>query len=126
MAIASEFLGIAALGSGSVPANDPKKADAGRAAGERVMTLVRSGLRPRDIITTTALENAIAVGRRHRRLDQRRAAPHRHRARGRASSSSSPTSNRISSRTALMVDLKPSGRVVATDLHNAGGSPLVA
>src|SRR5207344_1579453 len=60
MAIASEFLGIAALGSGSVPANDPKKADAGRAAVERVMSLVRSGLRPRDIITRTALENAIA------------------------------------------------------------------
>src|SRR5437773_3822771 len=33
MAIASEFLGIAALGSGSVPANDPKKADVARAAG---------------------------------------------------------------------------------------------
>ena len=60
MAIASEFLGIAALGSGSVPANDPKKADVARAAGERVMDLVRSGVRPRDIITRTALENAIA------------------------------------------------------------------
>src|SRR3979490_1609301 len=36
MAIASEFLGIAALGSGSVPATDPKKADVARAAGERV------------------------------------------------------------------------------------------
>src|SRR6185503_8986907 len=60
MAIASEFLGIAALGSGSVPANDPKKSEVGHAAGERVMSLVRSGLRPRDIITRTALENAIA------------------------------------------------------------------
>src|SRR3972149_5135016 len=36
MAVASEFLGIAALGSGSVPANDPKKADVARAAGGRV------------------------------------------------------------------------------------------
>ena len=60
MAIVSEFLGIAALGSGSVPATDPHKADVARAAGERVMDLVRGGVKPRDIITRTALENAIA------------------------------------------------------------------
>src|SRR5205823_8630586 len=60
MAIASEFLGIAALGSGSVPANDPKKADVARLAGTRVMELVRRNLRPRDIITRSALEHAIA------------------------------------------------------------------
>src|SRR3970282_1468445 len=60
MAVASEFLGIAALGSGSVPANDPKKADVARAAGERVMGLVRENLRPRDIMTKAAFENAIA------------------------------------------------------------------
>src|SRR5204862_1725146 len=60
MAIATEFLGVAALGSGSVPANDPKKAEVARLAGTRVMALVRSGLRPRDVITRTALEHAIA------------------------------------------------------------------
>src|ERR1700738_5013076 len=60
MAIASECLGIAALGSGSVPATDPKKAAVAREAGARVMQLVRSGVRPRDIITRAALENAIA------------------------------------------------------------------
>jgi dihydroxy-acid dehydratase len=125
MAIASEFLGIAALGSGSVPANDPAKADVARAAGERVMSLVRSGLRPRDIITRTALENAIAsvaatggstnavlhliAIAREAGLDLELA-----------------DFDRISSRTPLMVDLKPSGRFVATDLHAAGGSRLVA
>ena len=61
MAIACEFLGIAALGSGSVPATDPKKADVARLAGQRVMSLVRSGVRPRDVITRTSLENAIAA-----------------------------------------------------------------
>src|SRR5262249_37512116 len=60
MAIACEFLGIAALGSGSVPANDPRKPAVAREAGERVMDLVRAGLKPRDIITRTSLENAIA------------------------------------------------------------------
>src|SRR3954468_22739308 len=39
MAIAIEFLGIAALGSGSVPATDPQKAEVARQAGARVMTL---------------------------------------------------------------------------------------
>ena len=33
--------------------------------------------------------------------------------------------DRISARTPLIADLKPSGRFVATDLHAAGGSPLV-
>jgi dihydroxy-acid dehydratase len=89
------------------------------------MSLVRSGLRPRDIITRTALENAIAAVAttggstnavlhliaiaREAGLDLELA-----------------DFDRISSRTALMVDLKPSGRFVATDLHNAGGSRLVA
>ena len=125
MAIASEFLGIAALGSGSVPANDPKKADAGRAAGERVMTLVRSGLRPRDIITRTALENAIAsvaaTGGSTNAVLHLIAI-----AREAGLELELADFDRISSRTALMVDLKPSGRFVATDLHNAGGSRLVA
>src|SRR6185369_14730744 len=60
MAIAVEFLGIAALGTGSVPATHAAKAGVARAAGERVMQLVRSGLKPRDIMTRAALENAIA------------------------------------------------------------------
>lgn len=125
MAIACEFLGIAALGSGSVPATDPKKADVARLAGQRVMSLVRSGVRPRDVITRTSLENAIAAVAttggstnavlhliaiaREAGLDLELA-----------------DFDRISSRTPLLVDLKPSGRFVATDLHAAGGSPLVA
>src|SRR3984893_6334913 len=49
MAIASEFLGIAALGRGSVPGAAPAQTGAARAGGERVMALVRAGIRPRDI-----------------------------------------------------------------------------
>jgi dihydroxy-acid dehydratase len=125
MAIASEFLGIAALGSGSVPANDPRKADVARAAGQRVMDLVRSGVRPRDIITRTALENAIAsvatTGGSTNAVLHLMAI-----AREAGLDLELADFDRISSRTPLMVDLKPSGRFVATDLHNAGGSPLVA
>src|SRR5207245_858097 len=57
MAIAIEFLGIAALGSGSVPAADPAKQRVARITGERVVDLVRRGVRPRDILTRAALEN---------------------------------------------------------------------
>ena len=125
MAVASEFLGIAALGSGSVPATDPKKAEVGREAGERVMSLVRSGVRPRDIITRTALENAIAsvaaTG------GSTNAVLHLIAIANEAGLSLELADfDRISSRTPLYVDLKPSGRFVATELHQAGGSPLVA
>ena len=125
MAIASEFLGIAALGSGSVPATDPRKADVARAAGERVMSLVRGGVRPRDLITRTALENAIAsvatTGGSTNAVLHLIAI-----AREAGLSLELADFDRISARTPLYVDLKPSGRFVATELHQAGGSPLVA
>jgi len=125
MAIASEFLGIAALGSGSVPAIDPKKAAVARATGERVMELVRSNLRPRDIITRAALENAIAsvatTGGSTNAVLHLIAI-----AREAGVPLELADFDRISSRVPLLADLKPSGRFVATDLHAAGGSPLVA
>ena len=125
MAIASEFLGIAALGSGSVPATDPGKAEVARAAGERVMSLVRSGVRPRDIITRTALENAITsvatTGGSTNAVLHLIAI-----AREAGLPLELADFDRISARTPLYVDLKPSGRFVATELHQAGGSPLVA
>jgi dihydroxy-acid dehydratase len=125
MAIASEFLGIAALGSGSVPATDPKKAAVARAAGERVMALVGSGLRPRDIITRAALENAIAAvattgGSTNAVLHLIAIA------REAGVDLELADFDRISARVPLLADLKPSGRFVATDLHAAGGSRLVA
>jgi dihydroxy-acid dehydratase len=125
MAIASEFLGIAALGSGSVPATDPAKAGIARAAGERVMALVRAGIKPRDIITRQSLENAIAsvatTGGSTNAVLHLMAIAHE---------AGLPLSledfDRISARVPLLADLKPSGRFVATELHAAGGSPLVA
>jgi len=125
MAIASEFLGLAPLGSGSVPANDPKKADVARRAGERVMRLVADRVRPRDIVTRAALENAIAsvatTGGSTNAVLHLMAI-----AREAGVDLSLADFDRISSRVPLLADLKPSGRFVATDLHAAGGSPLVA
>ena len=60
-----------------------------------------------------------------RRLDQRRAAPARDRARGRGAARRSTTSRPSAQRVPVLCDLKPSGRYVATDLHRVGGIPQV-
>jgi dihydroxy-acid dehydratase len=125
MAIAVEFLGIAALGSGSVPATHAGKAGVARAAGERVMELVRSRLRPRDIMTRAAIENAIAsvaaTGGSTNAVLHLLAI-----AREAGVDLSLADFDRISSRTPVYADLKPSGRFVASDLFAAGGGALVA
>ncbi|MSO57167.1 MAG: dihydroxy-acid dehydratase [Acidobacteria bacterium] len=125
MAIVSEFLGLAAFGSGSVPANDPKKADVARQAGGRVMDLVRSGLRPRDIVKRRGFENAIAsvatTGGSTNAVLHLMAIAHEA-----AVDLELDDFDRISARVPLLADLKPSGRFVATDLHAAGGSALLA
>jgi dihydroxy-acid dehydratase len=125
MAIAVEFLGIAALGSGSVPATHAGKAGVARAAGERVMELVRSGLRPREIMTRAAIENAIAsvaaTGGSTNAVLHLLAI-----AREAGVELSLDDFDRISSRTPVYADLKPSGRFVANDLFAAGGGALVA
>jgi len=125
MAIACEFLGIAALGSGSVPANDPAKAAVARQTGERVMDLVARRVRPRDILTKSAIENAIAAvattgGSTNAVLHLTAIA------REAGVGLALADFDRISAGVPLLADLKPSGRFVATDLHAAGGSPLVA
>jgi dihydroxy-acid dehydratase len=125
MAIACEFLGIAALGSGSVPANDPAKSRVAREAGERVMALVRAGTKPRQIITKKAIENAIAsvatTGGSTNAVLHLTAI-----AREAGVELALADFDRVSARVPLLADLKPSGRFVATDLHAAGGSALVA
>src|SRR5438105_2383493 len=61
MATACEFLGLAAMGSGDVPAVDAAKNSVAERAGELVMDVLRRGLRPSQIVTRESLENAIAA-----------------------------------------------------------------
>jgi dihydroxy-acid dehydratase len=125
MAVAVEFLGIAALGSGSVPATHPGKAEVARAAGARVMSLVKSGVRPRDIMTRAGLENAIAsvaaTGGSTNAVLHLMAI-----AREAGVDLSLGDFDRISARTPVFADLKPSGRFVANDMFAAGGGALLA
>jgi dihydroxy-acid dehydratase len=124
MAIVCEALGIAALGSGSVPATDPLKSAVGRAAGKQAVKLAGADLKPRHIITPRAIRNAIAVvaatgGSTNAVLHLLAIA------REAGIELSLADFDRISAKTPLIADLKPSGRFVATELHAAGGTPLV-
>jgi len=125
MATAVEILGLALMGSGSVPAVDPKKDEVASEIGKLAVDLVKRDLRPSQIITRAAIDNAIAsiatTGGSTNGVLHFLAIAHE---------LGIPLDiedfQEISSRTPLMVDLKPGGRFVAPDLHRAGGIGLVA
>jgi len=125
MSMALEFLGISPAGANDVPALDPKKDEVAYAAGQLVMRLLAENVRPRDIITRAALENAIASvaasggstnGVLHLLAIAREAGV--------------PLTlddfDRVASRTPVVASLKPGGAYVAQDLYQAGGIALVA
>src|SRR3954469_16834483 len=60
MALALEFLGLSPVGTASPPALDPRKNRVAHEAGRLVMDQLTRGLKPRDILTRLAFENAIA------------------------------------------------------------------
>src|SRR5690349_2928902 len=60
MAMALEFLGLSPMGTASVAATDVAKDEVGRKAGALAVEILRRGLRPREIATRAAFENAIA------------------------------------------------------------------
>jgi len=112
------------LGSGSVPATDPQKADVARSVGERAVQLATGRVTPRTILNRQAIENAIAVvsatgGSTNAVLHLLAIAKEA------GIELELDDFDRISAKTPVIADLKPSGRFVATDLHAAGGSPLV-
>ncbi len=124
MAMAFEVLGISPAGSAMVPAEDGRKLEVAVQAGELVMEVLRSGLRPSDIITKDALENAIAAvamsgGSTNGVLHLLAVA------REMGVPLQIDEFDRVSERTPLLCDLQPGGRYVATDLYEAGGVPLV-
>jgi len=125
MSTVMEMIGLSPMGYNSVPAMDPQKDRVAFDCGKVVMNVLQKGLRPRDILTRAAFENAIASV---------------------AASGGSTNSvlhllaiareagvdleiddfQTVSERTPLLADLKPSGRFVAADMHRAGGIALLA
>lgn len=125
MSTVMELIGLSPMGFNSIPAMDARKDDAAYRCGEIVMNILKKGIRPRDILTRKAFENAIA---------------------GVATTGGSTNAvlhllaisreaelplqiddfQKVSERTPLLCDLKPSGRFVATDVDKAGGIPVIA
>jgi len=125
MATASELMGISPSGFNSVPATDPRKPEVAFQSGKLVMDLLKKDLRPKQIITREAIENAIAsvcmTGGSTNAVLHLLAIAHEA-----GIVLSIEDFDRVSNRTPLLGDLKPGGNYVATDMHKAGGIPLVA
>jgi dihydroxy-acid dehydratase len=124
MACVSEAIGLALPGSAGAPAPYDSRDAYAEASGETVMALLRSGLRPRDIVTRRALENAAMVVA--------------------ASGGSTNAALHLPAiahecgiefdlhavadifkRTPYIADLKPAGRYVAKDMFEVGGVPVL-
>ena len=125
MAIAFEFLGMSPMGFNGIPALDPKKHQVAKECGKLLINLLKKNLRPRDIITRPALENAIAAiattgGSTNGVLHLLSIA---HELSVPLTIDDFDTINR---KVPLLADLKPGGQYMAADLYQAGGTPLVA
>jgi len=125
MALVGEFLGLAPMGISSVPATNEGKAHAGELAGRLTLELLKHNVTPSKIISKSSIENAIAgvaaTGGSTNAVLHLLAI-----AREAGIALSIDDFDRVSARTPILVDLKPGGRFVATDLYAAGGTALVA
>jgi len=124
MASVGEALGMSLLGSSSPPAPDPRRDEIAYRSGEAVVHLLEKGVRPRQILTKAAFENAIAVvnalggstnavlhllaiaieARVELELDD---------------------FNRVARRAPHIADMKPHGKFHMVDLDRVGGVPVV-
>jgi dihydroxy-acid dehydratase len=124
MAVAIEALGLSLPYSSSLPAEDPGKVDECRRAGLAARVLLERDLKPLDILTPRAFENALvmimAIGGSTNAVLHLIAI---------AKAARVPLSladfQRASDRVPLLADLKPSGTYVQEDLHAVGGTPAV-
>jgi dihydroxy-acid dehydratase len=125
MATVMELIGLAPMGTAAVPQVDPLKDDVARRCGEVIMNAVRNNIRPRDIYTRKAFENAIAgvaatAGSTNAVLHLL----------GMAREADVPLSiddfEPVLARTPVFVDIKPGGKYMAADVHTAGGITVIA
>jgi dihydroxy-acid dehydratase len=125
MSAALEFLGISPAGMNGIPAINRGKGDAAEECGRMVMRLVRDDVRPSQIVTREAIENAAAsvaaTGGSTNAVLHLLAI---------ADELDIPFSiddfDHVAARTPIVASLKPGGKYVATDIFDAGGVALVA
>ncbi len=124
MASAAEAIGMALPGSSSAPAVDRRREDYAHASGECVVRMLAEGIRPRQIMTKAAFENAIAVvmalGGSTNAVLHLLAIANEARV-----DLVLDDFNRIGARVPHIADTKPHGRYHMTDIDRIGGVPVV-
>jgi dihydroxy-acid dehydratase len=125
MATVMEIIGLSPFGTASVPQVDPRKNDVAIRCGKLIMEAVKNDLKPRDIATRAAFDNAIASvaasgGSTNAVLHLLAMA------REAEVDLKIDDFQTISARTPLLVNLKPAGEYVAVDVDKAGGIPVIA
>jgi dihydroxy-acid dehydratase len=124
MASVGEALGMSLPGSASPPAVDRRRDDIARASGAAVVELLRLGIRPRDIMTKAAFENAIAVvmalGGSTNAVLHLLAIANEARV-----ELELDDFNRVAARVPHIADTKPHGKYHMTDIDRIGGVPVV-
>jgi dihydroxy-acid dehydratase len=124
MASAIEALGMSLPYSSSIPAEDPLKLGECVAAGKAILNLLEKDLKPRDIMTRAAFENAMvivmALGGSTNAVLHLIAM-----ARAVDVKLTIDDFQKVSDRVPFIADLKPSGKYVMEDLHHVGGTPAV-
>lgn len=124
MSSAFEALGMSLLGSSQMASPDPEKADSAADSARVLVTAIKKDIKPRDIVTRKAIENAMALimatGGSTNGVLHFLAIAH---------AAQVPFTlddiEAIRLRTPVFCDLKPSGKYVAVDFHRAGGVPQV-
>ncbi|MEM1225428.1 MAG: dihydroxy-acid dehydratase [Planctomycetota bacterium] len=124
MATAIEALGMSLPYSASTPAEHPEKKTECRRAGEAMLPLLEADLKPRDIMTRDAFEDAMvtlmALGGSTNAVLHLIAM-----ARSVDVTLTIDDFQSVADRTPYLADLKPSGKFVQEDLHSVGGTPAV-
>lgn len=124
MACVGEAIGLALPGSSGYPALDPGRTDVNRECGRAIMKLLEMNLRPSDILTREAFENAIrivaATGGSTNALLHLPAIAHEV---GIVLDFSD--FDELFNSTPLIADLKPGGKYVMNDLFKIGGVPVI-
>ncbi len=125
MSSIGEALGVSLPGSSSIPAVDAARRELiAKASGEAVVNLLNLGIRPRDIMTKEAFENAIAmccsVGGSTNAVLHLPAIAHDAQV-----ELTLDDFDRVSRRTPHIADFKPSGKYVMADLDRIGGVPVI-
>jgi len=122
MASAIEAMGMSLPYSSSIPAEHPQKKEECIKAGEAMLRLLEADLKPRDIMTWQAFQNAMtivmALGGSTNSVLHLIAM-----ARAVDIDLTMGDFQEVSNRVPFLADLKPSGRYVMADLHNVGGTP---